>query len=340
MTNLPEISIALQTNKPLQEYARIASSVEDYGFDRITVYNDLLYQPAWYPLMIMAQATETIRLGVSAVNPFTSHPVNIAGNIALLDEVSKGRAYLGIARGAWLDFLALDHPNPISAVKDAIVAVKHLLAQDKSELYSNHFPLKGGDVFRWTILRADVPILLGTWGLKLISKCLGNFEEVKLGGTANPEVTKYYHNKIVELAKSANLDKIPQIVAGAVCVVDKESEVAKAHARKEVALYLPVIAHLDPTLKIRASVLVNIEAAAAEFNFEEAGSFISDEMLRKFSFSGTSEDVIRQTISLLDSGTFRVEFGTPHGLDSENGINLLGTKVLPAVREHIDDHWK
>ncbi len=39
------------------------------------------------------------------MNPFTCHPITLAGHVALLDEASRGRAYLGLARGAWLDFL-------------------------------------------------------------------------------------------------------------------------------------------------------------------------------------------------------------------------------------------
>src|SRR5437868_11370556 len=102
------VSIAFQTNKPITAYGALAAQAESYGFDVVTVYNDMLYQPAWLPLMMMAQNTARIRLGVAAVNPFTCHPINIASNIAIIDEMSHGRAYLGIARGSWLDFLGLE----------------------------------------------------------------------------------------------------------------------------------------------------------------------------------------------------------------------------------------
>jgi 5,10-methylenetetrahydromethanopterin reductase len=32
---------------------------------------------------------------------------------------------------------------------------------------------------------------------------------------------------------------------------------------------------------------------------------------------------------LIEAGANRVEFGTPHGLNSPDGIRLLGEKVLP-----------
>ena len=41
-----ELSIAFQTNKPLAAYGPLAAKAEQCGFDVVTVYNDLLYQPA------------------------------------------------------------------------------------------------------------------------------------------------------------------------------------------------------------------------------------------------------------------------------------------------------
>ena len=40
---------------------------------------------------------------------------------------------------------------------------------------------------------------------------------------------------------------------------------------------------------------------------------------------------IRQAEALFAAGARRVEFGTPHGLDPEEGIRLLGERVLPAL---------
>ena len=36
--------------------------------------------------------------------------------------------------------------------------------------------------------------------------------------------------------------------------------------------------------------------------------------------------------ALFEAGATRVEFGTPHGLTAARGIELLGRRVLPAVR--------
>src|SRR5947199_10399677 len=95
-----EVSIAFQSNKRAAEYRALARQVEEYGFDVLSVYGDLMFQPPIGPLLLMAEATTRIRLGPASVNPYTLHPVEIAGQIARLDAVSGGRAYPGLSRGA------------------------------------------------------------------------------------------------------------------------------------------------------------------------------------------------------------------------------------------------
>ena len=152
-----ELSIAFQTDKPIAAYGPLAAQAEAHGFDAVTVYNDMLYQPAWLPLLEMARATRYVRLGVAAVNPFTCHPINIAGNIALIDEAAGGRAYLGLARGAWLDFVGVQPRQPVAALAEALRCVRHLLRRDPAPLAGDFFPLAGGDALRWPILRSAPP---------------------------------------------------------------------------------------------------------------------------------------------------------------------------------------
>jgi len=59
---------------------------------------------------------------------------------------------------------------------------------------------------------------------------------------------------------------------------------------------------------------------------------ISDELLDQFAFAGTPDHVAEQTLRLFEAGATRVEFGTPHGLTVQTGIDLLGKQVLSAIR--------
>jgi 5,10-methylenetetrahydromethanopterin reductase len=327
------ISIAFQTNHPLSAYGPMAAQCEQYGFHGVTVYNDMLYQPAWLPLLEIARGTRRVRLGPAAVNPFTCHPINIAGNIALLDEASGGRAYLGMARGAWLDFVGIEPARPVVALREAFECVRHLLAQSKEPYCGQFFRLAGGDALRWQIVRPDIPFLLGSWGQATILACAAQISEIKIGGTANPAVVRSIRASAAASAQTAG--RAPQaigVAAGAVTVVDHDGGAARALARRKAALYLPVIAPLDPTLQIEPKLLDRIGAAAAAYDFDLAASYISDDLLSRLAFAGTPEQVAEQALVLYQAGADRVEFGTPHGLSEETGLRLLGEQVLPLLR--------
>jgi 5,10-methylenetetrahydromethanopterin reductase len=330
---MPQFSIAFQTDKPLSAYGPLAAAAEAYGFDVVTVYNDMLYQPAWLPLLEMARATSRVQVGVAAVNPFTCHPVNIAGNIALIDEASGGRAYLGVARGAWLDFVGLQPARPVTALAEAMAAIRHLLRRSPEALAGTCFPLAGGDALRWAIRRPDIPFLLGTWGAQTIGACIGEISAVKIGGSANPDVIPHFRRVIDEAAAAAGRSGAGvEIVIGAVSVVDEDGAAARALARREVALYLPVVAELDPSLQLEPALLARLKAAAAAYDFDAAAALISDDLLHRFAFAGTPAEVAEHAVSLFEAGAARVEFGTPHGLTAARGLQLLGEQLLPQVR--------
>jgi 5,10-methylenetetrahydromethanopterin reductase len=333
MTRQHSVSIAFQTNKPISAYGPLAAAAEAYGFDGVSVYNDMLYQPAWLPLLEMARHTRRVRLGVAAVNPFTCHPLNIAGNIALIDEAAQGRAYLGLARGGWLDFLGLEPTRPVTALREAFACIRHLLSGSKEPYRGEIFSL-GGDALRWPVYRADVPFLLGTWGTKTIHACLPFINEIKIGGTANPGVIPQIQAAIADAAQASQRQPAEVgVVIGAVTVASQDGQAARQLARREAALYVSIIAQLDHSLGIEPELLTRINEASARYDYELVGSYISDALLRRLALAGTPNEVAAQAIELFEAGAGRVEFGTPHGLDEAEGVRLLGEKVLPALRE-------
>jgi 5,10-methylenetetrahydromethanopterin reductase len=278
--------------------------------------------------MEIARHTRRLQIGVAAVNPFTCHPINIAGNIALIDEASGGRAYLGIARGAWLEALDLHPTKPIQAVREAITLVRQLLAGDDTGFTGEFFSLVAGQVLRWTRQRNAVPILLGTWNEQMIARTADLIDLVKLGGSANPGMARLTRERIAQNAKGRAIG----LVVGAVTVVDEDRRAATDLARREVAMYLAVVAALDPTFRVDPEELARVQGAVAAGDHAQAARAISDETLTRFAFCGTPSDLVNQARELADAGATRIEFGTPHGVDRVRAIQLLGERVIPAFQ--------
>ncbi len=332
-----KISVAFQTNKPLCDYGPLAARAENLGFDGVTVYNDLFFQPAWLPLLEMARATHWVRLGPAAVNPFVCHPVNIASTIALLDQAARGRAYLGLARGTWLDSIGLEPEKPLRGILEALECIRRVLVGDRSEYRGEVFQLKEGHSrLRWEGIRADIPFLLGSWGPRTVQACIRLVEEVKLGGTSNPAMVHSMRSTIDGAARSVGkpLHKTG-LVVGAVTVVDEDSRLARALARREAALYVPIVASLDSTIELEPELSERISRAVQRGDLETAASLVSDDLLDKVALAGTPSEVADRTRQLFHAGADRVEFGTPHGVSENEGLRLLGQRVLPILRREL-----
>jgi 5,10-methylenetetrahydromethanopterin reductase len=272
----------------------------------------------------MAEVTERVRLGPAALNPYTVHPVEIAGQIAALDAVSSGRAYLGLVQGSWLDALGIEPDRPLTALREAVEVIRRLLARDDSGFVGDRFSLVPGARLNYEPVRAAVPLMIGTWGIRVAAYAGEVAEELKIGGTANPD--------LVPVMRSRLGNEDVGLVVGAVTVVDEDAQAARRRAREEAALYFPVIANRDPTLEVPAALVDEVRRLVDVRQFAAAGDLIPDDLLDKLAFAGSPKDIVRQASALFDVGATRVEFGTPHGLTWHGGIRLLAERVLPELR--------
>ncbi len=326
--------LAFQSDKRRADYERLAAGAEHYGFGTVSVYGDLYFQPPVPALLAMARATSAIRLGPACLNPYMMHPVEIAGQIAALDMASGGRAFLGLARGSWLSELGVDQRDAPRAVMEAASIVAALLKGDRAGVTGRHFVLPPGASLRQRPPRASIPLLIGTWGRRLGSMAAELADEVKIGGTANPEMVPLMQEWVSEGETAAGRSKnAVGIVAGAVTVVDEDGRLARAKARREVIMYLDVVGGFDPTFAFPPGLLEQIRHQLLISGADGAAKLVPDEVLDRFAFAGTPDAVAQHALEVLDAGAARIDFGTPHGTSADHGLELLGARVLPAIRE-------
>jgi 5,10-methylenetetrahydromethanopterin reductase len=334
-TSRAEVGIGLQANKPPGAYAALARDAEAHGIAVVSVYADLGYQPPLAALLEIAAATHMVRLGPACLNPFLLHPLEIAGQIAALDLASDGRAYLGLARGTWLDAVGIDQQQPVRALKEAAAIVTALLRHDTTGFEGAQFRLAPGTRLQYHTRRSAVPLLIGTWGRRAGALAGRVADEVKVGGSANPAMVAVMRDRVAAGAESVGRDPgSVGIVLGAVSVVDEDGERARARARTEVAMYLSVVAELDPTVQVPPDVLEPVRRLSRAGDHEGAGSFIPDDVLDRFAFSGTPEHVATLVDAVIGAGACRVDLGTPHGLTDEAGVALIGRRVVPLLQQH------
>jgi 5,10-methylenetetrahydromethanopterin reductase len=328
------LSIAFQTDKTPSQYAELAQIVDGYGFDAVSVYCDAPFHPAYAALLLMAPHLKHARMGPAAVPPSRVHPIDIAAQTALLHQLAAGGVYIGLARGAWLEEVGVHEPaKPLLAIREALGVVRALLSGNAGGFAGEIYSLAPHIRAPYPVPDVPIPVLIGSWGQKLCALAGELADEVKVGGSANPDLIPVIQGYIAAGEQRAGREPgTVGVVMGAVCVVDDDREAAREAARRSVALYLPVVAPLDPTVQIEPELVERLKALANAADWSAAARLISDDVLDRFAFAGKPGDIIAQCERLFAAGASRIEFGTPHGLDSAWGIHLLGQVVVPGLR--------
>ncbi len=325
------LGMALAGDKSLDETLALARLIDDCGFDTLTIYDDLMFKPAWPILTAVALNTSRVRLGPGVVNPYLVHPAILAGNVALLDELSRGRAYLGIGRGAFLEFLQVEQPKPVTALRESIEITKRLLRGDRTAYHGRMFHATEAAFFRWTPPRADVPIMVGTWGVKTTEMAGEIADEVKASAMWNAEYARRLAEHIrIGTARAGRKPTEVTLVIGPLTSIAEDRAAARAKARLALAIYLPYLHPMTEFVGVDPEVIRRVAADSSRGDYATAAGFISDDVLGRLTLCGNAHDIIGEIERMAhEVPVGRIEFGTPHGPDEPAAIRLLGEKVLP-----------
>ena len=142
----------------LRQQARMA---EEAGFDYVGLADSQsLYRELYVSLAVVAQETARVRIGPTVTNVLTRHPAVTASAIATLDELSGGRAYVGIGSG---DSAILNlglRPARLARMREYVEALRAFLS-GQSHVYEGHSAHVG-----WT--GGGIPILMVAEGPKTL----------------------------------------------------------------------------------------------------------------------------------------------------------------------------
>ncbi|MBI4308221.1 MAG: LLM class flavin-dependent oxidoreductase [Chloroflexi bacterium] len=162
------------------EYVRI---VDGAGFWGLGIGDSQsLYQEVYVRCTMAAMQTRNVRLGPWVTNPLTRHPAVTASAIVSVDQVSGGRAYLGVGGGDSAVLNAGLRQAKMAFLDDYVRVVKALLAKGHAEW--------NGQRINLTFARRRVPVYVAASGPKtarLVGR-MGDGAVFAMGIT--PEVTQ------------------------------------------------------------------------------------------------------------------------------------------------------
>ncbi|MBI4308237.1 MAG: LLM class flavin-dependent oxidoreductase [Chloroflexi bacterium] len=163
-----------------QEYVQTADACSFWGLgvgDSQSIYPDVYVR-----CTIAAMQTRHMRLGPWVTNPLTRHPAVTAGAIASVDQVSGGRAFLGIGTGDSAVFNISRRPSSVTYLEDYVRAVNDLLAHGEAQW--------NGQTLKLAIAKRRVPVYIAASGPKTLRMAGRIADGVVVGTGVLPEVVR------------------------------------------------------------------------------------------------------------------------------------------------------
>ncbi len=296
---------------PPAAVVELARLVEAVGFDRLGI-SDVAFWPDCFMLQALcAQATERVQIGSMVTNPYSRHPVILAGALATLQEVSGGRAFCGLGVGAGLEPLGIRYPRPVQTLRETIDIVRRLLAGETVTHHGAVLTVDGERLVR-PVPDRPVPIAIGTRS-RQVMELAGEVADTALVGARflSPEQAATYRGWLATGSARAgrSVDDIEVAPRLTLCV-SADGAAARASVRRYVAHYVCLIRPAELALPDRAYDDLNAALARSRgwyfdhdrYDDPEIDRLIDDELVRRFAVAGTPEECVELMTGVLALG--------------------------------------
>ncbi len=332
--------VPLAVDLPTTDVVRLAQHAEALGYGGIWYADERFERDTYAVLAAIAIQTQTLMVGPAVADPYTRHPAITSASIATLNEISAGRARLGIGVGiSGFDNLGIVPLHPAAAVTEAVAIVRGLLSGEKVTLQGRVRSLRSGQLrFK---SRNGVPIWIAAGGPVMRQTAARHGDGVIIAHTADPATVQ---NLVGMLRTEQNPQRTPLGVCLRLDVSvarDRREAVWVAKVRLGRLLWsqYPNIEYLQRHRLQLPEVLDARLRAAGPFrrthNLDEFVQFadaIPDDFVAPIVPAGSADDVSRVFRALLAAGVteFMVHPLVPSSETLESVLAGISTAFVAA----------
>ncbi|KXB02058.1 methylene-tetrahydromethanopterin reductase [candidate division MSBL1 archaeon SCGC-AAA261D19] len=317
---------------PIDDIVEEVKVAEDSGFDYVWITDHYNNRNVYVTLSRLAVETEKIKLGPGVTNVYTIHPAETASSIATIDELSGGRATLGIGPGdkTTLNALGLEWDKPLTRTREGVEIIRDLLAGEKVTFEGEKFKLHGARLnFK---PKSEIPIYIGAQGPKML-KMGGEFGDGVLINASHPADFDFAVDQVNKGIKKAGKKKSDvEVTAYTSFSVAEERKAAKKAAMPVVAF---IVAGVPDVVLERHGIskedAKKVKKPLGEGDFGTAFGSVTGDMIDAFSVYGTPEECIERIKGLSKVGVSQIVTGSPIGPDKEKAIELIGEEIIPEI---------
>lgn len=323
--------IGVLPNRPLNDFVDWVVEAERLGFEGVWVADSQsIFRDAFTALTLFAEHTEKMMLATGVTNPVTRHPAVLAHSFATLDEISGGRALLGIGVGeSAVQTLGLK-PARLKRLEEVSQVLRTLMAGETARF--------DGQDIKVTWPPRKVPIIFASSGPKSMQLAGRVADGVLFQVGSDPALVRYAISNIEQGAKAAGRDpgevRLYQRLA---CAVSDDRETARQELRGYAAIAAGTLYATAVKEDIPAELWDELQQMKEQYDYYEHGNstarhaeLITDRILDAVAIAGTPEEAVPRFQALVDLGVenFVLPITTESPMDM---IRIFAQRVMPYV---------
>ncbi|HIH69965.1 5,10-methylenetetrahydromethanopterin reductase [Methermicoccus shengliensis] len=320
-------------NEPVLKLAHYTKLAEDNGFSNVWITDHYNNRDVYSTLAVLAMCTNRIKIGTGVTNPYTRNLAITASSIGSINELSGGRAVLGLGPGdkATFDAMGIEWTKPLSMMRESVSVLREFFAGKKVVSEGEQGELVRFNGAKLAFKPGNVPIYLGAQGPKML-ELAGEVADGVLINASHPKDFEFAIKQVEKgLSKAGKSLEEFDVGAYTSFSIDKNADKAKKEATIVVAF---IVAGSPETVLSRHNIPKSEADAIAEMiakgDFGGLMEAVSDDMLNAFSVYGTPEDCLARVKELQEIGVSQIIAGSPIGPNKEKSIKLIGKHIINA----------
>jgi 5,10-methylenetetrahydromethanopterin reductase len=333
------ISMGVSPREPLTRVSELAAQADGHGFDAMWFIDfQLGMKDVFAAMNLAALASERILIGPGVTNLITRHPTVTANAMLALDELSGGRAVLGLGSGWSAVYGAGAKPSTLGEVRVGVETLRRLCAGDDIGVDAH-----GGAPVRLSASQGRaLPVYIAVSQPGMLRLAGETADGAILMGAADRDFCEWQLQHIYEGLEKAGRERSELIVDLVVTMsVDDDEEQAlsdvRAWATSQAATFEswkrmpPAFERFRPEFAAASKAYELVDHLSLQ---AEHKAVVSEELVRSVAVAGNEAHCIERLREIADLDIDRITFALLPGGRSRR-LTQLAERIIPQIRKEV-----
>jgi 5,10-methylenetetrahydromethanopterin reductase len=297
--------VAIWLDWPLPDCVEVAVAAEAAGFSEVWLPDHYFLRDAYAAQALIAERTSRIRLGTAVVSPLLRHPVLLASSVSTVNELSGGRAIMGVGVGGF-EFatqLMMSVDRPLRIAREAVRIIREL-PTGETDIRGEVFSAVGAKLV-WD--GGSFPVYMAARGEKML-ELAGEIADGVITHGLSPSYIDFCLDRIRKGAQKVGRDPAEcELVLMFEVEMRDDVRAAVEHLKPRCTIMAggEYSEDLIPVFGLDREQVMSLRSAVRARD-PDAGRLVTDEMVHAFAVAGPGEHLAQRLQEMADAGVGRV----------------------------------